>query len=173
MNSQLRKVFVSEQTNLIDTLVVNGTFDLENEYDEEDEHNDIYIYWNVSVDYIDLIEEWCNVEHLPFVKNENGMWFGQTWYGTSIENSGVYPSLVERLPFLQEEEVEMVSTGDVPCFFCSGYSENGLVNVNGSLEVLCEDCDIDGCNYNGWIPLCKYGENCYRKCKTHFEEYTH
>ncbi len=102
MNAQLRILFVSEQTALVNELYTTNVFfsDMENMFDEDGDENEVFIWWNVSVYYIDLVEEYCNEQRLPFIKNDYGMWFGQPWYGTSFQNSGYWPSMVEKFPFL-------------------------------------------------------------------------
>ena len=37
------------------------------------------------------------------------------------------------------------------CYFCGEYNKNGLVEVYGIDVYLCEQCDCDGSNYNGWM----------------------
>ena len=57
------------------------------------------------------------------------------------------------------------------CYFCGEHHNNGLVEITkGEDQTICERCDIDGSDYNGWdednehCPICWCFSDDNKKC---------
>ena len=100
MNQELRTIFIAEQTTLVNCLLAtdNTFMQIDNNWDnDEAEFDEVYIWWLINPGFVDVIQEL----ELPITDFKGQYWFGQTWYGASINQSHVYPLLQARLPFLR------------------------------------------------------------------------
>ena len=57
--------------------------------------------------------------------------------------------------------LEVIKIKSNRCCICGENNENGLVEFEkGDMVVMCENCDIDGANYNGWDDENEHGPMC-------------
>ena len=99
----------------------------EEDYENEDENEEMSWYREV----------WCDVgEHSAFIEDH--------WSSIPL-----YTGFGDCMECVKQKEMDEIY-GTPPCNICGGDKENGIVKVGGVWVTLCEHCDIDGSNYNGW-----------------------
>lgn len=98
-------IFLLEQTDLVNTLIRtleinNHCVDINYEIDEDDEDEipEVQIWWLVRPGFHDIIEE-LNITSFSYAGQ---CWFGQSWWGASLDAGLRYSGIFERLPFLND-----------------------------------------------------------------------
>lgn len=98
----MNKILLKEQTKLVNKLIELEEIaydDIQNLFDEDDEPQEVYIWYLIDNNFLDIFEEL----KIPSIEYEGQIWIGQTWYGASWKNSGYWKDLCEKLPFLKNE----------------------------------------------------------------------
>lgn len=107
-------IFIAEQTDLVNSLIStlythNNCVDIKYETNDDEEVDDddyetpdVQIWWLVKPDFADIIEEL----NLTSFRYKGCTFFGQTWWGASLEMGLRYSGIFERLPFLNPESDE-------------------------------------------------------------------
>ena len=97
------KLLLKNQTKLVNKLFELGEIEYDDiinyQEDSEGDYPEIYMWILIDNNFKDIFEKLS----IPLVEYEGSVWIGQTFCGTSWENSGYWNKLTELLPFLKNE----------------------------------------------------------------------